>query len=162
VSDATSPSSERHLLPTWVGGGLLLASLVLVPWAFWLALTLPRRTAAYHWGTAWAGFDLLLSIALALTASALWRRSNWALTISGMAAGMLTCDAWFDVLTSTPTGRPVAVIEAVVLELPLALVCVWLARRSARSLDRTARFAEVAKSLQAAHAIRMSRDDHLP
>ena len=154
--------SPRQWIPSWVRNGLLLAALILAPWSLWLAISLPRRTAAYNWGAAWAGFDLLLSIALALTAISVWRRSHWALTVSGIAAGMLVCDAWFDVMTSSHQGRPVAVIEALFAELPLAFVCIWLARRAGKTLDRSRRFAEAAKRLQAARAIRVSREDPLP
>jgi len=154
--------SPRQWIPSWVGNALLLAALILAPWSLWLAVSLPRRTAAYNWGAAWAGFDLLLSIALALTAISVWRRSHWALTVSGIAAGMLVCDAWFDVMTSSHQGRPLAVIEAVFCELPLAFVCIWLARRAGKTLDRSRRFAEAAKRSQAARAIGASRDGPLP
>jgi hypothetical protein len=157
------PTSHLQWLPSWIGGGLFLVALILAPWSLWIALSLPRRTAAYHWGAAWAGFDLLLSIALASTAVSVWRRSHWALTASGIAAGMLICDAWFDVLTSSPHGRPLAIVEAVFCELPLAFICIWLARRAGRSLDRRSqRFADIAKRLQAGHVIRDSRNEPLP
>jgi hypothetical protein len=161
-NDEATPVAQVERLPKWIVRGLILLGVILTPWALWLGFTLPRRTAAYHWDAAWAGFDLLLAVALALTGILAWKRSHWALTASGAAAGMLVCDAWFDVMTSSSRGRPLAVGEALFVELPLALVCVWLARRAGRSLERDRHVADVAKRLQVTRNIRVSRDGPLP
>ena len=135
ISGAVEPPghirlSRRRSLAT----GFTFAALVLIPWSMWLAATLPRRTAAYHWSAAWAGFDLILSIALAGMAVALWRASPWLLAFAGAAAGLLLVDAWFDVLTSSARNRPIAIGEAVIFEIPLFLVCLRIASRARRSL----------------------------
>lgn len=161
--DGDPPSSPRTAwLPAWVWRVLLLAALILIPWSLWLAFTLPRRTAAYHWAAAWAGFDLLLSISLALTALAVWRRAPWALAAAGATAAMLVSDAWFDVMTSSPLDRVAAIVAAIVFEIPLAFVCVWLARRAGRTIDRGQKIADRARGLRAARAIRVSRKAPLP
>ena len=107
----------------------LAAALVLVPWSGWLVISLPCRYVSRHWGIAWAGFDGGLALALALTGLAALRRADW-LDRAAVAAGtLLAADAWFDVLTSRgATAVAVAAIEALAIELPLALLCIWLAR----------------------------------
>ena len=140
----------------------LSIALILLPWSLWLLVTLPRRTAAYHWGVAWAGFDLLLSVALAGTAFAVWRGSSWLMTFAGAAAALLICDAWFDVLTSSPAARPLAIAEALVLELPLAFACVWVARHSGRTFERAGNLAEAARRLLRSRTIGPSEDQPLP
>jgi hypothetical protein len=107
----------------------LVAALVLVPWSGWLVISLPCRYVSRHWGIAWAGFDGGLALALALTGLAALRRADW-LDRAAVAAGtLLAADAWFDVLTSRgATAVAVAAIEALAIELPLALLCIWLAR----------------------------------
>ena len=143
----TEPPGKRPRsgVPRWLTTPFLAVALVLLPWSLWLLVTLPRRTAAYHWGVAWAGFDLILSIALAGTAFALWRGSSWLMTFAGAAAALLICDAWFDVLTSSPAGRPLAIAEALILELPLAFACIWVARHSGRTFERSGNVAEAAR-----------------
>jgi hypothetical protein len=108
---------------------LLAAALVLVTWGGWLVISLPCRYVSRHWGIAWAGFDGGLALALALTGLAALRRADW-LDRAAVAAGtLLAADAWFDVLTSRgATAVTVAAIDALAIELPLALLCIWLAR----------------------------------
>ncbi len=107
-----------------------LLALVLVPWTYWLASELPSRHVARHWDVAWGGFDAGLAAVLLATAVAILRRSR---AVQGWAAAttaMLCCDAWFDVVTQAPgRGRAIAIAEAALVELPLALLCLWLARR---------------------------------
>lgn len=118
--------------------GFMLVALALVPWTLRLATTLPNRTEAHHWSAAWAGFDLFLGIAFAGLALTLWRGSPWMLAFAGAAGGLLLCDAWFDILTSSAGGRAVAIIEAVVVEIPLVLLCLRVAARKHRELGQGA------------------------
>jgi hypothetical protein len=105
------------------------AALVLVPWTGWLAISLPCQYVSQHWGLAWAGFDAGLALSLGLTGLAALRRAPW-LDRAAVAAGtLLAADAWFDVLTSRgATDVALATTEALAIELPLALLCIWLAR----------------------------------
>ena len=43
--------------------------------------------------------------------------------LAAATAAMLVCDAWFDIVTSTPGERLEAVLQAVLAELPLAVIC---------------------------------------
>ena len=48
----------------------------------------------------------------------------------------MVCDAWFDVLTSRGTADIIqASLEAALVELPLALLCFWMARNMARAVE---------------------------
>ena len=114
-----------------------LAALVLIPWTVLLVNQLPSEHRAIHWDVAWGGFDIGLSLTLLAVAVAAWRRSPWFEGAATAAATLLVVDAWFDVLTSsTRLELAVAIGEAILVELPLALLCLLLARDAERVLRR--------------------------
>ena len=116
---------------------LAASALFLVPWSAWLASSLPCRYLSEHWGIAWAGFDIALAAALALTGVAAFRRAPWLDRAAVAAATLLAADAWFDVVTSRGAAAvTLATTEAVALELPVALLCLWLIPRVATRHDR--------------------------
>jgi hypothetical protein len=124
----------------WVIPLFSLAGLVLVPWILFLIRSLPSTHAAAHWDIAWAGFDLALAFLLLGVAVAAWRRSPWLEGAATAAAALLAADAWFDVLTSsTSVERLVAIAEAGLVELPLVLLLLLLARDAERVLSRVSR-----------------------
>jgi hypothetical protein len=117
----------------WAAPIFALVAVVLLPWAFWLSTALPSRHLSEHWDVAWAGFDLLLAGTLATTALSALKRSPL-LPASATASGsLLLVDAWFDVVTSD-AGRElgVALMLALLCELPLAVLCFWVARDAER------------------------------
>jgi len=118
----------RRPLPAF----FLAAALVLVPWLGWLAISLPCRYLSRHWGIAWAGFDAGLAAALALTGFAALRHAAWLDQAAVATATLLAADAWFDVLTSQGAAAfALAITEALAIDLPLALLCIWVARAPA-------------------------------
>jgi hypothetical protein len=118
----------RRLLPVL----FLAAAVVLVPWLGWLAISLPCRYLSRHWGIAWAGFDAMLAASLASTGFAALRHALWLDHAAVASATLLAADAWFDVLTSRgATALALATTEALAIELPLALLCIWVAHASA-------------------------------
>jgi hypothetical protein len=120
----------------WVAPVFAVAALVLVPWIVFLVRSLPSTHAAAHWDIAWAGFDVALALLLFAVAVAAWRRSPWLEGAATAAAALLLVDAWFDILTSsTHVELAVAIGEAVLVELPLALLCLLLARDAERVLQ---------------------------
>jgi hypothetical protein len=124
----------------WVIPFFSLAAVVLVPWILFLARSLPSIHAAAHWDIAWAGFDVALAFLLLGVAVAAWRRSPWLEGAATAAAALLAVDAWFDVLTSsTGVERLVAIAEAVLVELPLAVLLLLLARGAERVLAGVSR-----------------------
>jgi hypothetical protein len=106
-----------------------IGALLLLPWIAILVVALPSSHRAPHWDIAWAGFDVGLVLALATVAITAWRRSPWFEGAATAAATLLLVDAWFDTLTSSSGAElALALAEAVVVELPLAVVCLLLAR----------------------------------
>ena len=121
----------------WVIPLFGLAGLVLVPWVVVLAVLLPPDHLAANWDVAWTGFDVALAVVLVSVALAAWRRSPWLEGAATAAATLLFVDAWFDVLTSSTTAElVVALIEALLVELPLAALCLLLARDTERRFLR--------------------------
>ena len=119
--------------PAWVAPVFGLAAAILVPTVVFLLILLPSKHQAEHWDVAWGGFDVMLAFILLAVAVTAWRGSAWLEAAAAAAAALLIVDAWFDVLTaSTGSELVVALIEAVLVELPLALVCLWLARGAER------------------------------
>lgn len=104
--------------------------LVLVPWIIYLALSLPPRYQAGHWRWAWVGFDILLLLGLVSTAYLGWRRRQAMIVAAVFTGTMLVCDAWFDMLLARNThDLLLSVASAVFIELPLAALLFWRARR---------------------------------
>jgi hypothetical protein len=110
----------------WLAPFLALIALLLVPWAIWLATTLPSHEVAEHWDIAWAGFDFLLAAALLATAVSAWRRGPYVQACAASAGTLLVVDAWFDLLTSSGRDLTYAIVLALVAELPIAAVCLWI------------------------------------
>ena len=121
----------------WVVPLFAVAGIVLVPWILFLVSSLPSTHASAHWDIAWAGFDAALAVLLFGVALAAWRRSPWLEGAASATATLLFVDAWFDILTSSShVELGVSIGEAVFVELPLAMVCLLLARDAERVLTR--------------------------
>ena len=138
ASNRAATETAARPAPRWAVPLFGLAALLLVPWIVLLVYLLPSAQQASHWDIAWAGFDVGLALVLSGVALAAWRRSPWLEGAATAAATLLFVDAWFDVLTSST--RPeliVALVEAVFVELPLAVLCLLLARNAERRLART-------------------------
>jgi hypothetical protein len=124
---------DGTVVPRWVALGFLVLTVGLVPWTIWLFFSLPDDHLAQNWALAWGGFDVALGVALALTALSLLSRSPWAGISAAVTGTLLVCDAWFDITTSRGTDeRLQAIALALVVELPLAAVCFWIARNIER------------------------------
>jgi hypothetical protein len=146
----------RWLVPPWIAPAFALCAFVLVPWAAFLFFTLPQNYTANHWRAAWGGFDLGLGTAMVATAIAVARRSPFAEVAAAVTGTLLLCDAWFDVLTSRTTGELVqAGLEALLIELPLAALCLWMATNLARAV-------EVARPFHQAAGFRVEGNRLLP
>jgi hypothetical protein len=121
---------DDHWLIKLAGPLFAVLSVLLIPWIVFLATVLPSRQLSRHYDFAWAGFDVMLLIALAATAYFALRRSR-NLSVAATAAGtLLIVDAWFDILTSRHRDLPVSIAFAVFIELPLAAVCWWLSMQT--------------------------------
>ena len=118
----------------WIGVLFAAAALVLVPWVVFLVRALPSHHRSAHWDVAWGGFDIALALLLVGVAVAAWRRSPWLEGTATAAAALLFVDAWFDVLTASRSELVIAIVEAAVVELPIAVFCLLLARSVERRL----------------------------
>jgi hypothetical protein len=134
----------------WLAPLFFLAGLGLLPWTAHLIVTLPNRhLQTGYYDLAWGGFDVALAALLVATGAGLLRRRLWVQSTATAAATMLVCDAWFDVLSSQPGGeRLIAIVLAVLVELPSALVCLLIARHVEEVAERAQRYALVARRLR--------------
>jgi len=132
---------DSSIMMRWAGTLFAFCSLLLVPWTVVLAVMLPSRQVSSHYDVAWAGFDFLLFTSIASTAFLTLRRSRYLTVSSAAAGGLLVTDAWFDVLTAPGLGAFLeAATMSVIVELPLAAVCFWLAMHTQDVLDQRIRF----------------------
>jgi hypothetical protein len=118
----------------WAGPAFALFALILLPWTIYLGYSLPSRQVSPHYDAAWVGFDVMLVVALASTGYFALRRSRYLATAA--TATLLVVDAWFDVMTSPPSQRLESVALAVLIELPLASLCVWLSHHTQQLAER--------------------------
>ncbi|WP_432972065.1 hypothetical protein [Dactylosporangium sp. CA-233914] len=100
-----------------------VASVLMIPWVITLAFRLPPRYLAGHWRATWVGFDVALGITLTCTALAALRRRQVVVLWALVSGTLLSCDAWFDILTASGPDRWVSLATALAIEVPLA---VWL------------------------------------
>ena len=112
---------------------LVIASLSLFGWVFYLLTALPTSYRAAHWNLAWVGYDLGMSITWLGTSWALWKRRQAAIPGSMISATFLLVDAWFDVVTSNPGWDfRLALTLAIFLEIPAAFLLFRFSRNAVR------------------------------
>lgn len=105
-------------------------AVVLVAWVIDLGLNLPSDVTVRQWRLAWVGFDIGELAAFAMTGWAAWRARRWMIPATLITGTLLLCDAWFDVVLSWGTNeRWQSLITAALVEVPLALLMWWVARR---------------------------------
>jgi hypothetical protein len=137
-----APEAENAVLTDearvvrWTGPLFTVFAVILLPWTIYLGQSLPARQVSPHYDTAWAGFDVMLLMALASTGYFALRRSRYLATAAAATAGLLVVDAWFDVMTSPASQLPESVLLAVAAELPLAAVCAWLSHHTEQLAER--------------------------
>jgi hypothetical protein len=129
--------SPKHVLPRWVLVLYIIVAIILIPWIFILSYALPTHHIFRNWDLAWVGLDCALFMALLATLYFGYRRSRWLAIPSTVLATLLILDVWFDVLSAHPGKQLLtAIFMAIAIELPLALISMWLAVRSIKSLTR--------------------------
>lgn len=123
-------SAPPRMIPHWTGWLLVAAGAFTVPWAAGLAVALPAKAEAAHYNVSWVGFDLLLCALLSRTGWALLRRRAYVEVTAAMTAVVLVIDAWFDVMSASKSDDfTTALALALLVELPLAAFCFWVAAR---------------------------------
>jgi hypothetical protein len=124
---ASTPDPRVPVAFRWLAGLIAVSSAVLLPWAAYLASTLPSSVSARHWPLAWAGLDIAIAAGLATTAWLAVRRDRRLAFPATSSAALLLADAWFDVCTA-PSGSPLGwAITDMCIEIAEATACVALA-----------------------------------
>ena len=112
---------------------IVVSCVLLAAWIGLLAVTLPRVYHTGSWRWAWVGFDLALLAAFAATGWTAWRRRQLLIICLVVLATLLVCDAWFDVVLDVRTaGFLTSLLSALLVELPLAILAILMARRLLR------------------------------
>lgn len=107
--------------------------LFLIPWIAYLSVSLPTHHEVNQWRLAWVGFDGALIAAIGVTALCAWRRRQIFIPWAIVTATLLCCDAWFDIVLDWNSDELLgSVITAVVAELPLAALLLYVARKMLR------------------------------
>jgi hypothetical protein len=135
VTQSTEPPRVRPA-PSWVAPLFALLGAATVPWTVYLGATLPDHARTHNYRAAWVGFDIMLVLALLLTAFLAWRGRRSVALVAASTATMLLLDAWFDVLTSDRTDMASAVVSALLAEIPLSILCGWIALHADRIAER--------------------------
>jgi len=118
---------RRNRLTLMVGG-----SIVLIPWIVHLGFTLPTNYVAHNWPATWIGFDCLLIAFMAATAVLGWLRRQLVVLPAFTTGVLLICDAWFDIMTASPSQIWESVLTAALGNLPLAVILISGASRILR------------------------------
>ncbi len=114
-------------IPRWVGAAFIFGGALMFPWIVYLALTLPVSYSAAHYSLAWVGFDIFVIALLLWTGLAAWRGNPRVATYAAMTATVLLVDAWFDITLSSDQGDLIqAVLLAILVEVPVAIGCLWV------------------------------------
>src|SRR3954447_19105040 len=91
---AGRPGGRR---PGALGAVFVLVGLAMIPWVYYLSVTLPASAQAAHWSLAWVGLDSCEALALFATGRFLLRRDDRCVLTAVGTAVLLLVDAWFDV-----------------------------------------------------------------
>jgi hypothetical protein len=121
-------AQERGARPVfrWLVMLIAVSAAVLVPWAAYLAISLPASVSARHWAVVWTGLDAVMAAGLAATAWLAARRDRRMAFTAVSTATLLLVDAWFDVCTA-PAGGPLAMAFADMgVEIAVAAGCLVL------------------------------------
>lgn len=120
----------KHVFPSWYTILYGAACGFLIPWTVLLSIVLPPHYISGHWSTAWVGFDSFEILLFAATAFLAIKHSAWTAFTSVMLGTTLLIDAWFDILTArSHSDLRSALLEAFLLEIPLAILSFVLAHR---------------------------------
>jgi hypothetical protein len=100
----------------------LALAIILIPWIFNLAQTLPSRHLTKHWDALWVGFDILLLVAILLTVYMMLKKTVWLVVSASGLATLFIVDVWFDVVTARPGKEQKEAYFFGVIEIALALL----------------------------------------
>jgi len=111
---------------------LTLGALTETAWTIYVGVELPRHYVANHWDVAWVGLDAAQVLMLGAATWSAWRRSTTLVIFATSSATLLLLDAWFDVTTARLGDVAQGILLATLVEIPSALVLLWVAHRGLR------------------------------
>lgn len=111
----------------WLARLIAVSAVILVPWAAYLAMSLPASVSARHWPAAWAGLDVVMAAGLAVTAWLTVRCDRRMAFPAVATATLLLADAWLDVCTAPAGGPLVMALADMGVEVAEAAGCLALA-----------------------------------
>ena len=118
---------RRIRLGLMIGG-----SIAMIPWLVYLSVTLPGNYVAHNWPVTWVGFDILL-VGFMLATAVLGYLRRQLLVFAAFTSGvLLICDAWFDLMTAGPKDIWLALVTALLIEVPLAIFMITGVQRIVR------------------------------
>ncbi|MGW4210871.1 hypothetical protein ACWEIJ_22970 [Lentzea sp. NPDC004789] len=136
-------------LPRWAGPFYLAAGAITLVWAGVLFndfLSAPARcpdtkarcgafltTSLRQYTLSWVVFDIALAAMLVVTGWLAMRRRDHVQLPAAVTGALLFVDAWFDTMSSPRRDRPLAWAQALFVELPLGVLCLWIAGRAERN-----------------------------
>lgn len=136
----------RWSVPRWVGSACFTFPAFSVLGTIGAALAnvviyqnrLSPVVEAHRLRTAWSGLDVFELVAMLVTAYLIRRGSPWLVVGATVICGLLCCDAWVNVMTSSGLDQTLGIALAFI-ELPLAAYSLALAAREARSWGKARR-----------------------
>lgn len=111
---------------------LTLGALAEMIWTIYVGYKLPRHYVANHWDVAWVGIDVAQVLMLSASAWAAWRRNTLLVIFATATAMLLMIDGWFDVTTARRGDLAQGILLAGIVEVPSAVVLLWVAHRGLR------------------------------
>ena len=129
MKERTAQLICRTLLRALVVGAILETA-----WTIYIGVILPRRYSADHWDLAWVGLDVAQVSMLFACAWAAWRQRAVLALFATAFATLLLVDAWFDVTTARRGNITQSILLAAIVEVPSALLMLWVAYRSLQHL----------------------------
>jgi hypothetical protein len=108
-----------------------VCAILLVPWIGVLVIQLGVQAGKRSFNASWVGLDMI-EVCCLLAVGALMRRRHRATSpVAAATAAVLCMDAFFDYMSAAPKlAYLVAMLMAVLVELPLAALLGWVAWRS--------------------------------
>ncbi|MFG3229808.1 hypothetical protein ACGF07_34185 [Kitasatospora sp. NPDC048194] len=128
------PAQHRTRSPRrWPGLALVGCGVAVLAWAFVLCHALPSTAPVVHWSAAWTGLDVMEALGFVATGILAARGDLRRALPAAATSTLLLVDSWFDLVTAgTGSGFAVALAMACCAELPLAVVCAFVAWRTFR------------------------------
>jgi len=121
--------TRRVLLVVYWGSAAFLA-----PWIVALYKEQSANGVAYHLHLVRFGVSLLMVLGMLATAAGCWRNSHFTVVFGTLTATLTIISAWFATVTTTGRSFDLALGYALIVQLPVALLCTWIVRRLFRPL----------------------------